>query len=124
VCWEADETADGSDEEWTVNDMRLGDLDALMDEFRRYMIDRYDREKCASEENCKTCDRGCLWRKIVSKAPTIDAVPVVRCKDCRYYRKNELGVMLCYNDFWNDAYAVHTNADDFCSFGEWKDGDG
>lgn len=61
---------------------------------------------------------------MVKRQPTIDAVPVVRCRDCRHYRKNELGVMLCYNDFWNDAYAVHTNLDDFCSYGERKDGDG
>ena len=56
---------------------RLIDADALMDEFRRYMVERYDREKCVSEENCKTCEHRCLWQRIVSEATTVDAVEVV-----------------------------------------------
>ena len=55
---------------------RLIDANALMDAFRSYMVERYDKEKCVSEENCKTCDKSCLWRKIVSVAPTVDAVEV------------------------------------------------
>lgn len=51
--------------------------EALMDEFRKYMAARHDREKCVSEENCKTCDKGCLWRKVVGKAPAADIAPVV-----------------------------------------------
>ena len=50
--------------------------EALMDEFRKYMAARHDREKCVSEENCKTCDKGCLWRKVVSKVPAADVAPV------------------------------------------------
>ena len=52
--------------------MRLIDADALMEAFRTYMAENHDRERCVSEENCNACDRGCLWRKIVVKAPTID----------------------------------------------------
>lgn len=51
--------------------MRLIDADALMDAFRSYMAEKFDRERCVSEENCKTCERGCLWRKIVNNAPTV-----------------------------------------------------
>ena len=54
--------------------------------------------------------------------PTIDAVPVVRCKDCKNYRlfKNRFGVeisrcMLIGADVGNEA---------FCSYGERKDGEG
>ena len=44
-------------------------------------------------------------------APTIDAVPVVRCKDCKYFK-----TWLCQNE---------DNYDDwFCADGERKDGDG
>ncbi len=60
-----------------ANEKRLIDANALMDAFRKYMTDRYDREKCVSAENCKTCEPGCLWRKKVSEAPTVDAVEVV-----------------------------------------------
>ena len=59
------------------NEKRLIDANALMDAFRSYMAERYDRERCVSEENCKTCAGSCLWRKIVSAAPTADAVEVV-----------------------------------------------
>ena len=64
---------------------RLIDADALMDAFRTYMVERHDREKCVSEENCKTCDKPCLWRSIVSVAPTVDAVPVSELKKLRDY---------------------------------------
>ena len=56
---------------------RLIDANALMDAFRNYMVERYDKEKCVSEENCKTCENSCLWRKMVMSAPTVDAVEVV-----------------------------------------------
>ena len=60
-------------------------------------------------------------------APTIDAVPVVRCKDCKEYRTAM--AMTYYRD------GVHIRAcpcertghlrkdDDFCSYGKQKDGD-
>ena len=60
-----------------ANEKRLIDANALMDEFRRYMVERYDRLKCVYEQNCKTCENSCLWRKKVSEAPTVDAVEVV-----------------------------------------------
>ena len=60
-----------------ANEKRLIDSNELMAEFRRYMVERYDSERCVSEENCKTCEKSCLWRKIISVAPTVDAVEVV-----------------------------------------------
>ena len=49
--------------------------------------------------------------KEIDKAPTVDAVPVVRCKDCKYFKTR-----LCENE---------DNYDDwFCADGERKDGDG
>ena len=64
---------------------RLIDAKALMGAFRTYMAERFDREKCISEENCKTCDRSCLWRSVVSVAPTVDAVPVSELEKLRDY---------------------------------------
>lgn len=43
--------------------------------------------------------------------PTVDAVPVVRCKDCRYFKMYKCRM----------GYSSH---DDFCSYGERKDGGG
>ena len=51
----------------------------------------------------------------LNNAPTIDAVPVVRCKDCKH---NDKGFCVGY-------HAHHDiMPDDFCSYGERKDGDG
>ena len=58
---------------------------------------------------------------LVDSVPTVDAVPVVRCKDCTHY---DLGVCL---KIYSDGSA-HPEAwqprkpDDFCSYGERKDG--
>ena len=60
-----------------TNKKRLIDANELMAEFRRYMVERYDSERCVSEENCMVCDRVCLWRRVVKDAPTVDAVEVV-----------------------------------------------
>ena len=48
---------------------------------------------------------------ILREAPTVDAVEVVRCKDCKYFK-----TWLCQNE---DSYD-----DWFCADGERKDGDG
>ena len=62
------------------NEKRLIDANALKDEFRRYMADRFDRERCVSEENCITCGRVCLFQRTINNAPTVDAVEVVHGK--------------------------------------------
>ena len=49
--------------------------------------------------------------EFLNDMPTVDAVPVVRCKDCKYFKTR-----LCENE---------DNYDDwFCADGERKDGDG
>ena len=98
-----------------ATEKRLKDANALMDEFRRYMAERYDRVKCISEENCKTCSKGCLWRNVVSKAPAVDAVEVVRCKDCKWRQQDDVNRNFCG---LGDFYCGDT---DFCSRGERKD---
>lgn len=50
----------------------------------------------------------------VEKAPTIDAIPVVRCKDCKHRADaTEQGNYLC-----NRKMIGLVRPDDFCSFGE------
>ncbi len=56
------------------------------------------------------------WFKMVLElAPTVDAVPVVRCRDCKHHD----GIR-CFR--WNST--IITGFEDFCSNGEQKDGDG
>ena len=58
----------------------------------------------------------------IKSAPTIDAVHVVRCKDCVQWHRNR-GVTDSPNGhcFTHD---IEMNQHDFCSYGERKDGDG
>ena len=60
---------------------------------------------------------GLALHKIVDRMKGIDAVPVVRCKDCRYFHR--------FTD-WADCdfhewYRAEPNENDFCSRGEMKD---
>ena len=52
---------------------------------------------------------------MIRKRPTVDAVPVVRCRECKYHNKPPCPMRLSFN--W-------TEDDDFCSYGERKGGDG
>lgn len=52
---------------------------------------------------------------MVKNAPMVDAVPVVRCKDCKCWTEWANGTGSC-NRFTLDW--IGTDADDFCSMGE------
>ena len=51
---------------------------------------------------------------ILREAPTVDAVEVVRCKDCKYWHKETL-----FCDYMPHGALERVNwyADDFCSYG-------
>ena len=56
-------------------------------------------------------------RRVIDEAPTVDAVPVVRCKDCinaEYFN----GVLCCAM-----AHDVVRQSNDFCSYGERENND-
>jgi hypothetical protein len=53
----------------------------------------------------------------VSDAPAADVAPVVRCQECKYYKPDEFE---CGCDFAGGL--PYVKADDFCSYGERKDG--
>lgn len=61
-------------------------------------------------------------------AQTVDAVPVVRCKDCRCFeRQGEYngGISYGYCYHWDYEQGGEPNmvdGNDFCSYGERKDG--
>lgn len=64
-----------------------------------------------------------LLKKKVADAPTVDAVPVVRCKDCVHwdddpdtYGADDGPKGKCMKSFETMC------ADDYCSYGERKDG--
>ena len=54
---------------------------------------------------------------LVKKQPTADVVEVVRCKDCKH---------LMFSDMYGECSQAHmgiVRPDDFCSYGERKDGE-
>lgn len=66
--------------------------------------------------------------EILRAIPTVDAVPVVRCKDCRCFeRQGEYngGISYGYCYHWDYEQGGEPNmadGNDFCSYGEKKDG--
>jgi hypothetical protein len=58
------------------------------------------------------------FKKMIELQPTVDAVEVVRCRDCKYWvEEKELG-MFC--GCWG-GMLTSCKQDDFCSYGERKD---
>lgn len=95
--------------------MKLIDGDALM-------------EALGIAVECKDCSRngafGCKEDsafvyacEAITDAPTIDAVEVVRCRDCKWYK-----TMYCKMDRWTDLVTVYVaKKNDYCSYGEWRE---
>lgn len=54
-------------------------------------------------------------KKLVESIPVVDAVPVVRCKDCRHWEEIKHGHGWCCASTPNHAL---TKDDDYCSHGE------
>ena len=68
-------------------------------------------------------DSGVKVLEWIEQALTVDAVPVVRCRDCKHAWIHPCGYVYCHRDGRN-AYEMTFNLDSFCSYGERKDGDG
>lgn len=82
--------------EKTSNEKRLIDANAL-------------RAKCDAPH-------WCVWMSDIDDAPTVDAVELVRCRDCKHWHKETL---FCdYMPYVEAQDRVNWYADDFCSYGE------
>ena len=63
----------------------------------------------------------------INDAPTVDAVPVVRCRECKHCRNLPNGLCYLYtepcdNERGYKGDEVCVEPDDFCSCGEREDG--
>ena len=96
--------------------MRLIDADALK-KFMEHML-------CTDKEPTKeryTCDVVCC---VIDGAPTVDAVPVIRCKDCKHYKYRMCELIGNIMDgYYHGTFDVK-RPDDFCSYGVKKSGGG
>lgn len=92
--------------------MRLIDADA----FIRFLAEQKVKETGAFTKGLnKALNVAISAQKNLQITPTVDAVPVVRCKDCKYYKPDEYE---CGCDFAGGL--PYVKAGDFCSYGERK----
>lgn len=75
-------------------------------------------EKLDDEPWYDNADRDEIALPIVAAAPTVDAVEVVRCKDCKHYEPEEYEFGCVFA-----GGLSYVKADDYCSYGERKDYD-
>ena len=91
--------------------MRLIDGSFLEDRCKRQMNDEWNKKAAPSS----WADAYEQFLTDIENCPTVDAVPVVRCKDCKWWKNND-----CKND--THGYTP-LDENDFCSRGERKGGD-
>lgn len=80
--------------------MRLIDADKI--QWKSYPNDYGE----TNDDYVEKCD--------IDNMPTVDAVIVTRCKNCRSYNKPKTG--------WCEVHLDSEHPDDFCSYGKRKDG--
>ena len=102
--------------------MRLIDADLLL-------------EHNGMSQDCRTCQHSTYrcgndrkytlmeFCERIDYEETVDAVPVVRCRDCLYYREGlcYLHTELCTNKRGYKGEVACVEREDFCSYGERKD---
>ena len=78
-------------------------------------IDGDELKEVIKNSVATSSDGSCSLSEIVDfidNAKTVDAVPVIRCKDCRVWRRLEDGLINC-------PYCTDLKTpDDFCSYAE------
>ena len=89
--------------------MRLIDADLLSEAIHDNVPAPYDDASWAKDN--------CLVE--LEAAPTVDAVPVVRCRECKHRKYDDIFGMLWCN---LDSFTKRVKPDDFCSHGERKEG--
>lgn len=110
--------------EKTANKKRLIDADALLNEF----LKRYTERERNRNLVFATCEIKQDFVDMISDFPTVDAVEVVRCRECKH-RSTEDCPMYFHSSYWHEGYEEyvdddtdHTEDDYFCQEGERKEG--
>ena len=96
--------------------MRLIDGDALIEKFN----EKVDMAECLID--ARTAERFatfCALADAVEEMPTVDAVEVVRCRQCKHYEIHKPKVL---ENCERNGYIIPMKPDDFCSYGERKEG--
>ena len=78
-------------------------------------FEKMDADLCATCGEHHTAEDVIM---MIKTAPTVDAVPVVRCRECKWWQEDD-DIGHCDNPDGLDNYA---KPDDFCSYGEREEG--
>lgn len=100
--------------------MRLGDVDKLLYHKRKVMFFGLGPDD--------ECWGFAVPVEEIDKAPTIDTVPVVRCRECRFWEKQEWGGAIKLGDPIQQGgkckiHVFGALENDFCSRGQRKEAD-
>lgn len=85
-------------------------LPELPKEYRHYQTDNLDDAYEHGWDDALCC---------LEHIPAADVAPVVRCKDCKYWQDNNDGYP---HEECRWGHGETPEANDFCSYGEQKDG--
>jgi hypothetical protein len=90
--------------------------EALREAFIKHFDAVYDDGKLVFSDHICTAEDCEDILKLVAELPTADVVPVVRCKDCKFYEPYKKPV----EDFDGECIArdCETDETDFCNYGE------
>ena len=101
---------------------------SLIDRETLLSFEKMDADLCATCGEHHTAEDVIM---MIKTAPTVDAVPVVRCRECKHFRhygktslfingKNIKAGWCQRRISYDEEYRM--TADDFCSYGERKEG--
>ena len=92
--------------------MRIIDADKLLETYKKWIPQLSSKEDAGDKQGVETCIA------VLEDAPTIDAVTVVRCRDCKKHSSS-----VFYPDmFFCPEHGRYMNPDGYCSYGERKKG--
>ena len=84
---------------------------------------RMYHEAFEKDSDMQKWDSGCwirykLFENVLRDTPSVDAVEVVRCKDCKHHEE----INQPYPQLFCRKHSIDTLDDDYCSSGERNDG--
>ena len=92
---------------------RLIDADKLLEIYKKWIPQLSSKEDEGDRRGVETCI------SVLEDMQTVDAVPVVRCRECKHYEIHKPKVL---ENCERNGYIILMKPDDFCSYGERKEG--
>lgn len=106
--------------------MRLIDAEPLYEKLMNFSVETTVSTSDTVEVRLKKIVDDVLeyYKKTISEAPTVDAVPVIRCKDCAHVNievRDYAMYLPKQCELYCELDELPVKPDDFCSYGERKE---